>query len=187
MVTVVQFLDNFHIVSWYSVFKKGVFPVLHQTIHRYKNYLNTRISHVFYAIWRLLSSVWVFEICFCTVQSESNIRTPYNRKMPISGQIWGWIPNKIIKWRPSLFLEWSISGPVIGHSRNKDGRHFVFMVCIVWYPDRILVILGAKMAAILIRYPDRYGTVDGLSKFTSLDCFIINKIFFYDPFMYKMV
>jgi hypothetical protein len=30
-------------------------------------------------------------------------------------------------WPPSLLIELLITGPVISHSRNKDGRHFYFI------------------------------------------------------------
>jgi hypothetical protein len=83
--------------------------------------------------------------------------TPNNRKMLISGQICIWISNK---WQSSLFLEWPISGPVISHSRNKDGRHSAILLFYL-YPCRISVILGTKMAAILIWYLDRFKYLSG--------------------------
>jgi hypothetical protein len=107
--------------------------------------------------WILFSHVWMRKLLnfmhYFVWQSTSDNRTPDNRKMLISGQIWVRIWNKRIKWRPSLFLEWLVTGPVVSHSRNKDGRHF----------DSIS------------------GLVQILVLTSSLDCFIkrvINKILF---------
>jgi hypothetical protein len=131
----------------------------------------------------------------------------YNRILITGGQ----------RWRPFIFnirsgyRIYSISGPDIGHSRNKDGRHFTIlffysitgpdishsrnkdghhMVCIVWYPDRISVILGTKMATIFDIWtqicPD-FGIfrLSGV-RLSDADCILIIPDFKYPAFWWSL-